>query len=265
MVDLTGKIALVTGGGRGIGRGIALVLASSGASVIIGDINGESAEAVAQEIEGMGTTAIAITMDVTSTASVTKAMLAIDSQLGAVDILANNAGVIGAPGWAGGSGDADWDYAYAVNVRGTVISSNAVLPNMKQRQHGKIVNMASVAGRIARPIYPHYAASKAAVISYTKSLATEVASYNINVNAVCPGPLATDMFHTIAEVRRNTRPTETNLGDQELYRRDIEARVPLNREITPEDIGKMVAFLASEDARNVTGQAIHVDGGQVMV
>ena len=98
MVDLTGKVALVTGGGRGIGRGIALVLASRGASVIIGDINGDNAQAVAQEIEGMGYTALAITMDVTSAASVTKALLAVDSQLGAVAVLANNAGVIGAPG-----------------------------------------------------------------------------------------------------------------------------------------------------------------------
>ena len=265
MVDHPGKVALVTGGGRGIGRSIALVLASRGAGVIITDINGESAQVVAQEIEGMGNTALAITMDVPSDASVTKAMLAVHSQLSTVDILANNAGVIRAPGWAGGSGNADWDYTYAVNVRGTVISSNAVLPTMKQRRYGKIVNTASVAGRITRQTHPHYAASKAAVINYTKSLATEVASYNINVNAVCPGPLATDMFHTIAEARRNTNPTETNLGTQELYRRDIQAKVSLNREITPEDIGRMVAFLASEDARKVTGEAIHVDGGQVMV
>ena len=103
------------------------------------------------------------------------------------------------------------------------------------------------------------------MINYTQSLATKLAPYGINVNAVCPGPLATDMFRTIAEYRSRTNPEELGLDVQEIYRRDIEARVPLNREITPEDIANMVAFLASEEARNITGQAIHVDGGQVMV
>jgi NAD(P)-dependent dehydrogenase (short-subunit alcohol dehydrogenase family) len=130
---------------------------------------------------------------------------------------------------------------------------------------GKIVITASAAGRLARPNYPHYSASKAAVINYTKSLATQVAPHSINVNAVCPGPLATEMFRSIALYRSQNIDADRGLSMEEIYRRDIEARVPMNREITPEDVANMVAFLASEEARNITGQAIHVDGGQVMV
>jgi NAD(P)-dependent dehydrogenase (short-subunit alcohol dehydrogenase family) len=265
MVDLTHRVALVTGGGRGIGRGIALALARQGARVAVADIDQRSASAVARELKTPGRLSLGLEMDVASNSSVTQGLLNVQSQLGPVEILVNNAGVIGAPGWSGGSTDEDWEHTFAVNVRGVVICSEAVLPLMMERRYGKIINTASVAGRIARPIYPHYSASKAAVINYTKSLAAKVAPYSINVNAVCPGPLATDMFNTIARVRSQINPAESSLNAQEIYRRDIEARVPLNREITPEDIGNMVAFLASEDARNITGQSIHVDGGQVMV
>ena len=265
MIDLTGKIAMVTGGGRGIGRGIALVLARQGADVAVSDIRGDNAKAVADEVKAMGRRALGLEIDVSSAAAVSAAVAAVQSGLGQIDILANNAGTVGAPDWDGTSREPDWDATFAVNVKGTFLCAQAVAPSMKERAYGKIVNTASIAGRVPRPQFPHYGASKAAVINYTRSLAMELAPYNINVNAVCPGPLDTAMFRQIGETRRRINPDETGLDDRALYQKDIANRCPLDREILPEDIANMVAFLASEDARSITGQSIHVDGGLMMV
>ncbi|MQF69464.1 glucose 1-dehydrogenase [SAR202 cluster bacterium AD-804-J14_MRT_500m] len=265
MIDLTGKIALVTGAGRGIGRQIALVLARQGADIAVSDIRAENADSVAEEVRSLGRKSIGLKIDVSNSSSVALAMTTINSELGPVDILANNAGTVGAPDWSGTSREQDWDATFAVNVKGTFICSEAVAPSMKDRRNGKIVNTASVAGRMPRPQYAHYGASKAAIINYTRSSALALAPFNINVNAVCPGPIDTAMFRQIGDTRRQNNPDEVNVDDRSLYQKDVANRCALNQEIVPEDIANMVAFLASDDARSITGQSIHVDGGLMMV
>jgi NAD(P)-dependent dehydrogenase (short-subunit alcohol dehydrogenase family) len=265
MIDLTGKIALVTGAGRGIGRQIALVLARQGSNIAVSDINIENANNVAEEVRALGYKAVGLQIDVSDSSSVDLAMTTIASELGPVDILVNNAGTVGAPDWSGTSREQDWDATFKVNVKGTFICSEAVAPSMKARRHGKIVNTASVAGRVPRPQYAHYGASKAAIINYTRSSALALAPFNINVNAVCPGPIDTPMFRQIGDTRRQNNPDEVNIDDRSLYQKDVATRCPLNQEILPEDIANMVAFLASNDARSITGQSIHVDGGLLMV
>jgi NAD(P)-dependent dehydrogenase (short-subunit alcohol dehydrogenase family) len=168
---------------------------------------------------------------------------------GGMDILVNNAGVLGTLRRAVSLDD--WDRAYEVNLKGVWIMSRAVVPAFKARGGGKIVNIASIAGRHGGPLHPHYAASKAGVISVTQSLALELGPRNINVNAVCPGLVRTDMWTKL----------EGMVGREGFVDEILATRCPLRREQTPEDIGNAVGFLASSDARNITGQALNVDGG----
>ena len=267
LADLTGRTALVTGAGGGIGRGIALVLARQGADVAVADVNGEAAAAVAREVEAAGRRALAVPMDVTSRASVEQGVEAVLARWERLDVLVNNAGVMAAPGWEGApqEREEDWDLAYQVNVRGVAYCCRAVQPHMVARRAGRIVNIASIAGRRGRPPMPHYSASKAAVINFTQALALELAPHGINVNAVCPGLLWTDMWRRIAERFRRQDPSLAGLEPREVFLRSVAERVPLGQEQTPEDIGKAVAFLASDDARCITGQAVHVDGGAIML
>jgi NAD(P)-dependent dehydrogenase (short-subunit alcohol dehydrogenase family) len=188
------------------------------------------------------------------------------TRFGQIDILVNNAGVHSAPGWTESEEDRDqdWDLTYRVNLRGVMSCSRAVYPHMQSRKYGKIINIASIAGRLGRSPFPHYSASKAGVINFTQALALRLAPDNINVNAVCPGLLWTDMWEGIAHRFQQADPNLNQVDAYEVFLESVAQRVPLNREQTPEDIGKMVAFLASEDAQNITGQAMHVDGGAIM-
>ncbi len=247
LADLTGKTAVVTGGGRGIGRGIALALAGQGADVAVADITSGEPQAVAGEIEAMGRRAAALRMDVTDREQIAEATSSAIDTLGQVDILVNNAGI-------GGAGD--WERTFAVNVVGVVNCCEAVLPHMKERRYGKIVNIASMAGHSPRRLGGAYAASKAAVLRYTKGAAFELAPHNINVNAVCPGAVWT-AFQREFVVKGAEDPYQAFL---ERYRDTI----PLGRPQSTEDVGKAVAFLASDDAGNITGQCLHVDGGAVL-
>ena len=182
--DLTGKTALVTGAGSGIGAGIAAVMAKQGASVAIADRNEEWAAGVAEEIGG---SAMTVPLDVTDRASVESAVEGVISEWGVLDILVNNAGVAGAPGYSlEGEREEDWDVTYAINVKGVNFCCNAVVPHMKERRYGKIISIASMGGHAPRLMGGAYAASKAAVLRYTKGLAYELASFNINVNVICP-------------------------------------------------------------------------------
>jgi NAD(P)-dependent dehydrogenase (short-subunit alcohol dehydrogenase family) len=176
---------------------------------------------------------------------------------GAVDILVNNAGVLGEHGGRDGTLE-DWDRAYEVNLKSIWIMSRAVVPLFKAQGSGRIVNVASIAGRHGGGIHPHYSASKAGVINLTQSLAIELGPRNINVNAVCPGLVRTDMWRKLEGMVSALRRGETGEGFLEPL---IATQMPLRREQTPEDIGNAVAFLASEEARNITGQSLNVDGG----
>lgn len=261
MIDLSGRVALVTGGARGIGRGISLVLAEQGADVAVADLNIDGAASVAEEIGSMDRRTMAVSMDVTSRASIEAAVSQILDRLGRIDILVNNAGVVGAGNWwdRDNPTDEDWHFTHMVNVRGVVMVTEAVQDHMAARGSGRIINIASIAARQGSPDIPHYSTTKAAVVSWTQSSAHQLAPHDITVNAICPGLLWTDMWQAIS--RRRSSATGENISGRDLFERAVENMTPLKREQTPEDIGKLAAFLASDDARNITGQAINVDGG----
>ncbi len=262
---LAEKVAMVTGGGAGIGRAIALAMAREGADILVPDIHLGNAEGVAKEVRDLGRRAAAMQVDITREAEVQRGIADGIRQFGRIDILVNNAGVI--PGLGHPftrQTEADWDKVYSVNVKSVFFTCKAIAPHFMERKAGKIINIASVAGPLASPTMPSYSVSKMGVITFTRILAKELAAYNVNVNAVCPGLLWTDMWKGIAEVIRETNPEYASLTPRQMFERRVVEWVPLKREQTPEDIGHAVVFLASEEARNITGQALMVDGGIVM-
>ena len=278
--DLTGRTAIVTGGGKGVGRAIAIALAAGGADVALADIDVESAGDVAGELEGGGRNAMAIDMDVTSVDSVNAAIRKVIDEWGRIDILVNNAGVVGAPGWIEAAEDRyeDWDLVVSVNLRGVVNCCKAVIPHMIGRRYGKIITIASTAARPGsgdsggppefskpseRMLIP-YAVTKAAVMRYTQTLASVLAGHNINVNGVAPGPMLTPMGLDITRRRQRGAPELMARETEDIRRHDIAQATLFKRPLEPSDIGKMIAFLVSEDARNITGQVIPVDGGARM-
>ena len=272
--QLAGKVAIITGAGRGIGRGIAEVLARRGARVAVSDVDQAAVASLADEINDSGGTAFSGKVDVTDPASVGKFVENVLIGLGGIDICVANAGVIGAAGFTERQeyNEDDWRLTYEVNVRGLVHTAEAVIPHMKERRAGNIVNIASHGGRAPRgvagpnssTVLMPYSVSKAAAIQWTHLLAIELGQYNINVNAVCPGTLWTPMWEKIALNRKATDPDLKDLTAREIFDMSIRERMPLGKEQTPEDVGKAVAFLASDDAAQITGQALNVNGGAVM-
>ncbi len=262
---LAGRVVMVTGGGTGIGRAIALAMAREGADVLLPDIQPANAEAVANEVGALGRKALAQPVDVTQEAQVRAAIADGVKAYGQIDILVNNAGVnprLGLPFTR--QEEADWDRVFAVNVKSIFFTSKHIAPHFMERRYGKIVNIASIAGPLSSPTMPSYSVSKMGVITFTKIVAKELAAYNVNVNAICPGLLYTDMWRNIGEVMRETDPAYASLTPRQMFEKRVEEWVPMKREQTPEDIGNAAVFLASEEARNITGQALMVDGGVVM-
>ena len=266
MIELTDRVAVVTGGASGIGRGICQVLAKCGADIAVADLNTEGAEQVASEVAAMGRRSLTCVVDVTNKESVDKMVGDVLACFGKIDILVNDAGVGGLPDWYQywTPREEDWDRAYQVNVKGLVLTSQAVAPHMQNRSYGKIINIASIAGRQGRPALFHYSASKAAVINLTQALAQQLAPYSINVNSICPGLVWTPLWEQLAQRYATFDPDMAGLTKREVFDRIVQRRIPMKREQTPEDIGKMTAFLASDDAYNITAQAINVDGGALM-
>jgi meso-butanediol dehydrogenase/(S,S)-butanediol dehydrogenase/diacetyl reductase len=270
-MDLQGKIAVVTGGARGIGRGIALALARQGAHVAVADLfvtsQGTagydfSAEPDVQQtvaaVRAHDVRAIGVPVDVTQAGQVEAMVATVTQQLGPIDILCNNAGVLDTA-LVIDTTEAQWDHIMNVNAKGVFLCSKAVLPGMITRRQGRIINTASIAGKRGNPRTAAYCASKFAVVGFTQSLAHEVALYNITVNAVCPGVLATAMWVDVLIEQR----ADLQGRDPETAFQDYAAeRVPLGRPQTPDDIGQAVVYLAQAD--NVTGVALNVAGGLVM-
>jgi meso-butanediol dehydrogenase/(S,S)-butanediol dehydrogenase/diacetyl reductase len=264
-MNVTDKIAIVTGGGRGIGRGISLVLAQNGANIVVADLMEDNARRVADEVRAIGRKSLALSLDVTSQASAEAMVASVMAQFGHIDILVNNAGIIGAPGWESREtpNEDDWDMIYAVNVKGIAKVTNAVAPQMKQRHYGKIINIASIAGRQGSPRNPPYNVSKTGVISLTQAQALDLAPYDINVNAICPGLLWTPMWERIT-ARESMTPNPEGKSQRQLFDDYVQRTVPMRKAQTPEDIGHLAAFLASDFAHNITGQSINVSGGLLM-
>ena len=260
------KVAIVTGGAQGLGRGTSLVLAEQGADVVVADINLEGAKSVAEEVVAAGRRSLAVHADVADKTSVERMVEDALARFGNIDILVNNAGIVGASGWMHRQNvtEEDWDEVYAVNVKGIAIVTDAVARHMKERRYGKIVNISSGAGRLGGAGGGPYGVSKTGVINMTQGAALALAPYTINVNAICPGWIWTPMWEQLC-IRMSESPKNTEgLTPRGWSDRVIETQCPLKREQTAEDIGYMVAFLVSDYAKNITGQTINVDGGAYM-
>ncbi len=262
---LAEKVAFVTGGGAGIGRAIALAMAREGAEVLIADIRPAAAEALAGEVRARGRRAVALALDVSREGQVREAIAEGVRQLGGIDILVNNAGVnpgLGLPFTR--QAEADWDRVFDINVKSVFFTCKHIAPHFIQRRAGKIINIASIAGPLSSQTMPSYSVAKMGVVTFTKIVAKDLAPYNVNVNAICPGLLWTDMWRSIGEAMREAGPASPEQTPRQMFERRVAEWIPLRREQTPEDIAAAAVFLASEEARNITGQALMVDGGVVM-
>ncbi|MBC7363134.1 MAG: 3-oxoacyl-ACP reductase FabG [Candidatus Aminicenantes bacterium] len=250
MIDLSGKKALVTGGSRGIGRATAILLAEAGADVVIHYQKQEkAAEETRQIAESKGVKALTFRAEMSRRQEVEVMVNSVLDKWGSIDILINNAG-IWTYGEMGSLPEEVWRETMAVNLDGVYYVTNAVVPAMKKKQQGWIVNVASTAAVRGEALHSHYAASKGALVSLTKSLAVELAPYNIRVNCVAPGWVETDMC--------------TEVFSDPAFKEKVRQSIPLKRIPPPEDIAGPILFLVSDQARHITGEILNVNGGAVL-
>jgi NAD(P)-dependent dehydrogenase (short-subunit alcohol dehydrogenase family) len=257
-MELEGQVAIVTGAGRGIGRATALELARMGADIAVAELDRITAERTAAEVQGLGRKACAVPTDVTSRPDLAAMVQRTRAELGRIDVLVNNAGIYRAASTLEVT-EEHWDAVLNLNARAVFFASQAVLPAMIAQKRGAIISLASMAGKIGSRTNLPYNASKAAVISITKSLALAHAADGIRVNCVCPGFVETDMWTAVA------RDQGALLGlAPEEFTRQRAAQVPLGRMERPEDVAHVIGFLASSRSGYMTGQAINVTGGLIM-
>ena len=257
-LGLTGKVAIVTGGARGIGKSIVEGFAKEGASVVISDILFDVARELAEKLTRNGTRMLAVKTDVSKKSDAHNLAAATMKEFGKIDILVNTAGII-RDTMLVDIEEEEWDQILDINVKGVYLITRAVVPHMIATRQGKIVNISSRSGKDAQAGLSHYGASKFAIIGITQSLAKELAPNDINVNAVCPGIVRTDMWERILD----DRSARTGVPREEIWTGMIET-IPLKRPQVPEDMANMVLFLCSDIARNITGEAINVNGGSRM-
>jgi NAD(P)-dependent dehydrogenase (short-subunit alcohol dehydrogenase family) len=234
--SLTGKVAIVSGARRGIGRAIALRLAKGGARVVVTDISKEDCQKVVDEIQQLGNDGLALKLDVTDEENIKEVIRITKETFGRIDILVNNAGIF-------------IQEELDINLKGAILCTKNVIPEMKQQNYGKIVTIASIAGFVGFDVSSVYCATKGGLIAMTKELAMELGQYKINVNAVAPGVIATDMTKDILS---NEKVKEALLS-----------KIPYGRVGEPNDIANAVAFLASDEAEYITGHTLVVDGGWI--
>jgi len=243
-----GKVAFVAGGGSGIGEATSKLLAKEGARVVVADVVVENAKKIVKEIERDGGVAVANKVDVTQKSDVDNVVRDTLDRLGVIDILINCAGM-GEMEWFVDSKETMWDRIINLNLKGTLFVCHAVLPTMIQRKYGKIINIASASGKVGAGTQAVYAATKAGVDLFTKSLAREVARYNINVNDICPGPIDTPMFSTL---------------DPAIKNKFIKG-IAFRRLGKPEEIATAALFLSSDESSYITGHSLVVDGGMTFI
>ena len=254
----TARVAVVTGGGQGIGRAIAIALARAGVDVAILARSRAPLEQVAGEIAGLGRRSHAATCDVTVAPAVEAAMADVRRRLGPIDVLVNNAGTAESAPLSKLDED-QWDRMLAVNLKGTYLCTRAVIDEMVRRGSGRIINISSIAGRVGFAYTSAYCASKHGVLGFTRAVALEVARSGVTVNAICPGWVDTDL--TVTTIARIVQTTGRS---PEEARQALEAMSPQRRLIRPEEVAAVAVFLAGDGAAGITGQAIDVDGGEVM-
>lgn len=247
--DLTGRVAVVTGGNGGIGRGIALGLADAGAAVAVFGRNDEKNERVLSELKAIGVPSLAVAIDLTNRADLQPALSRVESALGGVDILVNNAGNVSLSGGILNEKPEDWDNVIETQLNAVFLLSKLAASSMLSRKRGKIINIGSMYSFFGSALIPSYSAAKGAIVQLTKSMAIELAPHNIQVNAIAPGWIETDM----------TAPVRTI--SMKLMNDEILARTPAGRWGLPEEVAGTAVFLASQASDFVTGTTIPVDGG----
>lgn len=247
--DLTGRVAVVTGGNGGIGRGIALGLADAGAAVAVFGRNNEKNERVLSELRAIGVPSVAVVIDLTNRADLEPALDRVESELGGIDILVNNAGNVSLSGGVLNEKQDDWDNVIETQLNAVFLLSKLVARSMLSRKRGKIINIGSMYSFFGSGLIPSYSAAKGAIVQLTKSMAIELAPHNIQVNAIAPGWIETDM----------TAPVRTT--SMKLMNDEILARTPAGRWGQPEEVAGAAVFLASRASDFVTGTTIRVDGG----
>lgn len=269
---LKNKVAVVTGGGGGLGAGIALCFAREGADVVVCDVKMELAEKVAAQVKTQGRKSLAVATDVRSVAQVEDLVRRTIGEMGALDILVCSHGVSGVthrehdpdePITLEGITEDDWDFTIDVNLKGVFLCNRAVAPHFKKQESGKIINISSVGGRKGNPQLFAYSISKAGVIALSQAVAQQLAPYNVNVNTICPGIIYTPMWEEGAKLLAKMDP---RFKDLDISPRDaldfmVQMAIPFKRMQTAEDIGNAAVFLASEEAKEITGQALNVCGG----
>jgi len=272
---LDGKVAIVTGAGKGIGVGIVHCLAEAGADVVVNAFHEDSAARVADEVKAMGRNSLAVAADVTTKEGAAKVVQQTLDAFGKIDILVNNFGAHTEAFYTGTSPTfvdqeiKEWDDDFQYNLKSQVLMCLEVVPHFIQQQSGKIVNISSVAGKMTIPTQMPYGAFKAGSIYFTRTLAVELGKHNINVNCVCPGGVYSGMTERFLQRTIDGNPDLKGMTPREYYEQRMQPKIPerapspLKRELMAEDIGYAVVFFASEEAKNITGQSLTVDCGLV--
>ncbi len=258
-MKLLDKVAIITGGGRGIGRVISLIFAQEGANVSLAARSTALMEEVANEIRAMGRKALVNTTDITKVEQVEKMVQRTYEEFGKIDILVNNSGIGGPTAYVHEITPEEWDETFNVNLRGAFLCCRAVVPIMIKQGGGRIINIASMTGKRPLPMRTPYCATKMGMIGFTRSLASELGKFNINANAICPGGVEGPRIDMVI---RNAAKAE-GLTEEEVRKRFVSPS-PLGRMVTAEDVAKLAGFLASDDSKYITGQDINVTAGVVM-
>jgi len=266
---LEDKVAVITGSGGGLGEGIAVCMANEGAHVVVCDSNKGQVEKTALRIEKTGQHALVVQADISRKKDCEELIRSSLEAMGTIDILVCAAGVGGfshrkdsdEPLILENISEEDWDLTFDVNLKGVFLCNQAIAPHFRKQKSGSIINIGSIAGRKGIDWIPHYSASKAGLIVFTQSVALQFAPLGVNVNTICPGFVRTPMWDIGAKVLGQACPAFRGMNPNEIFQSVVQSNVPTGRPQTEEDIGQLAVFLASRNAKEITGQAINVDGG----